>query len=82
MKNIIITSVAALAVLAISGCAPKKSCATNTSKPVAVKKTPAPAPTPVVKPAAPVTTAPAPVVVEEAEPVEVPAVDAKEAAVQ
>jgi hypothetical protein len=82
MKNIIITSVAALAVLAFAGCAPKKSCAKtcDTPKPVAapvVKAAPAPAPAPVVTPAP----APAPVV-QEVEPVVVPAIDAKEAAVQ
>jgi len=78
MKNIIITSVAAVAVLAFAGCAPKKSCAT----PVAVKA-PAPAPTPAPAPvAAPAPTpAPAPVV-KEVEPVTVPVMDAKEAAVQ
>jgi hypothetical protein len=80
MKNIIISSVAALAVLAFAGCAPKKSCAKtcDTPKPVAapVAKA-APAPAPVVTPAP----APAPVV-QEVEPVVVPAVDAKEAAVQ
>ena len=77
MKNIIITSVAAVAVLAFAGCAPKKSCAKTTCPtPVAVK---APAPAPVVAPAP--TPAPAPVV-KEVEPVTVPVMDAKEAAVQ
>ncbi len=69
MRNIIITSVAAVAVLAFAGCAPKKSCGTA---PVAVK-----APTPVAIPA-PVVAAPVVVV----EPVAVPVIDAKEAAVR
>ena len=78
MKNMIITSVAAVAVLAFAGCAPKKSCAKTCPTPVAVKApevkaAPAPVPAPVP--------APAPVV-KEVEPVVVPAVDAKEAAVQ
>ncbi len=80
MKNLLISSVAAVAVLAFVGCAPKKSCGTT---PVAVK---APAPVakvaPVAKPAPVPAPAPAPVVVEEVEAVVVPAVDAKEAAVQ
>lgn len=75
MRKIIITSVAALAVLAFAGCAEKTSCV-----PAAPKKA---CPTPVVKaaPAPVVAPAPAPVV-EKAEPVVVPVVDAKEAAVQ
>ena len=76
MKNIIITSVAAIAVLAFAGCAPKKSCGTT---PVAVK---APAPARVVVKAptpSPVKKAP---VVQAVEPVAVPVIDAKEAAVQ
>lgn len=72
MKNIIITSVAAVAVLAFAGCAPKTSCTKTCAKAVIVKPTPAP----VVKPT------PAPVVVKEVEPVVVPVIDAKEAAVQ
>ncbi len=75
MKNIIITSVAAVAVLAFAGCAPKKSCTKTCATPVAVK-----APAPVVVKAAPVV-APAPVV-QVVEPVAVPVIDAKEAAVQ
>ena len=66
MKNIIITSVAAVAVLAFAGCAPKKSCGTA---PVVVK---APTPAPVVVKAP----------VKAVEPVAVPVIDAKEAAVQ
>ena len=71
MKNIIITSVAAVAVLAFAGCAPKKYCGTA---PVAVKA-PTPAPVAVKAPA------PKPVV-QVVEPVAVPVIDAKEAAVQ
>ncbi len=78
MKNIIITSVAAMAVLAFVGCAPKASCQKNEIK-KPVEKVVAPTPAPVVKAPAP---APAPVVVEKAEPVKVPVMDAKEAAVQ
>ena len=73
MKNIIITSVAAVAVLAFAGCAPKKACpGTVVAKPAPVV---VPAPAPVVVPA------PAPVV-QAVEPVVVPVIDAKEAAVQ
>ncbi len=79
MKNIIITSVAAVAVLAFAGCAPKKSCAVA---PVVVKppvKRPVAVKAPVVAP----TPAPAPVVVpQEIESVVVPYVDAKESSVR
>ena len=74
MKNIIITSVAAVTVLAFAGCAPKTSCKKTCPTPVAVQ---APAPV-VVKAPAPV----APPVIQAVEPVAVPVIDAKEAAVQ
>ena len=78
MKNIVITSVAALAVLAFAGCAPKKSCGTKpvpVKAPVPVKVAPVATPAPVA--------APAPVVVpQEIESVVVPYVDAKESAVR
>ena len=75
MKNIIITSVAAVAVLAFAGCAPKTSCKKACPTPVAVK-----APAPVAVKAAPAPVAPP--VVQAVEPVVVPVIDAKEAAVQ
>lgn len=74
MRNIIITSVAAVAVLAFAGCAPKTAC------PGTEKVVVAPTPAPVAIPA-PVVAAPAPVV-QVVEPVAVPVIDAKEAAVQ
>ena len=70
MKNIIITSVAAAAVLAFAGCAPKTACPGTAKVVPAPVVVPAPTPAPVV--------VPAPVV----EPVAVPVIDAKEAAVQ
>ena len=82
MKNILVSTVAVAAVLAFAGCAPKTSCVSGASAPVAhtPKKV-----EPVVasSTAAPVAT-PAPVAVVEpiAEPVAVPVMDAKEAAVQ
>ena len=87
MKNILVSTVAAVAVLAFAGCAPKTSCASAASAPVnhAPKKvepvvaSSTVATTPVAAPVA--APAPAPVVVEPmAEPV--PVMDAKEAAVQ
>jgi hypothetical protein len=83
MKNIIISTVAAVAVLAFAGCAPKKSCGTTPKvvKPAVVKPAAvAPKPAPVVATPAPVVT-PEPVVIE-AEPVVAPMMDAKESAVQ
>ena len=78
MKNIVITSVAALAVLAFAGCAPKKSCGTTPTPvkvPVKAPVVVTPTPAPVVKPA--------PIVVpQEIESVVVPYVDAKESAVR
>ena len=82
MKNIIVSTVAAVAVLAFAGCAPKKSCGTAPTvvKPAVVKPVVAsPTPAPVVAPAPVVT--PEPVVIE-AEPVVAPMMDAKESAVQ
>ena len=82
MKNLLVSTVAAVAVLAFAGCAPKVDCAAGAVsgagapvkvKPVVASGNVAPA-TP-----APVKATPAPVVVE---PVAVPVMDAKEAAVQ
>jgi len=83
MKNIIVSTVAAVAVLTFAGCAPKKSCGPVpvVVKPAVVKPVVAsPKPAPVVAPAPVVT--PEPVVIEAAEPIVVPMMDAKESAVQ
>ncbi len=74
MKNIIISTVASLAVLAFAGCAPKTSCSTTPVK--------APVKPVVASNAKPVVVTPEPVVVESVDPVVVPMVDAKESAVQ
>ncbi len=83
MKNIIVSTVAAVAVLAFAGCAPKKSCGASPKvvKPAVVKPVvAAPKPAAVVAPAA-IVVVPEPVVIE-AEPVVAPMMDAKESAVQ
>ena len=79
MKKVILSTVAIAALLALGGCAEKKSCNTKKVTPI-VKKAPVKA-APVVM--APVVQAPA-ILVEEAAPaiIEEPMIDPKEASVR
>jgi hypothetical protein len=80
MKKVILSTVAIAALLALGGCAEKKSCNTKKVTPVVKKAPAAPKPAPVVK--APVVQAPAILVEEAPAIIEEPMIDPKEASVR